>query len=157
MGDRVEELNDRIVSRSFPSCMIEPNLKTITSVSTRCTLFPISPHQSPNADVVTTTTYSPERCFAPNVQQPPDFATKIDIEMELRNQYFALQRGAEQRYYVPTSGSEMFFGGVGSHSLSEEWRRLGKAPGGSTTAAAPSPAPASFSVHAHTRTELRNY
>lgn len=87
-----------------------------------------------------TTTYSPERCFAPNIQQPPDFAAKIDLEMDLRNQYFGLQRGAEQRYYVPPSGSEMFFGGVGL---------------GASTASSP-PSPAFSTIHTHTRTELRN-
>ena len=48
--------------------------------------------------------------FNPGSQRAPPsgYMNNIDIETRLRNQHFALQHGAEQGIYVPSSSSDLY-------------------------------------------------
>ena len=114
-GDRVEELNRRMSDRFFPSCFINPVMNDCRATPTRYVHFPVQlrapcvdPSSSPSSGGAGKLEYTPENCFAPNVKNPPDFARKVDVETNLRNQYFALQRGADQSIYVPATTSDLY-------------------------------------------------
>jgi hypothetical protein len=106
MGDRVDELNERMVQRFVPNEIISPQLFRHIPAQTRCVLFPISLN---NNDNDSSAKYEAQTCFAPNIHKPPDFAKNIDVEMNLRNQYFAIQRGCvNQSVYVPSSMCDLY-------------------------------------------------
>ena len=47
--------------------------------------------------------------FNGNSRAPPSgYFSNVDLESNLRNQQFALQKGANQSVYVPTSESDMY-------------------------------------------------
>ena len=98
--------NQQAYHDSFPSSPITPILHDPRPASTRFVHFPILVNARTYSNHETV--YSPETCFAPNVRNPPNFAQKVDIEMDLRNQFVALQHGADQGIYVPSSTSDMY-------------------------------------------------
>ena len=127
MNDRVEELNSRLATRHFPSEHIEPVLWNMRGTQTRYQLFPVGIRSSVPDPITATASavagqgkgkgggtgsgqvYSPHSCFAPNVKNPPDFQYYVDTETVLRNQCYALQKGADQAVYVPSSNSDLYF------------------------------------------------
>ena len=122
---RVEELNARIGNRLFPSSSISgggvnPRLFRPVPLQTKYELFPIIMKRGDDSvlvgaaaadiDATNRVTYS-LASGSPDIRNPPDFASKIDTETKLRNQYFALQRGgvADQSTYIPNSHSDLYF------------------------------------------------
>ena len=114
--ERLEELNERIHDRIVP----ERNVKLHTnfdvrSVPTRnCFLFPIldlkTSSKIVNQDVNQGDQYNIEENFAPIQTKGPfiNFVRNVDKESHLRNQIYALQHGAEQSVYVPSSKSDLY-------------------------------------------------
>jgi hypothetical protein len=109
--DRVNEINDKIYERNIPT-LHNNNLETnfdIRSVPTRnCFVFPILDKKTnipPLKNV-----QKVEDSFMPVHSKGPvkKYLENIHIESELRNQIYALQHGAEQSQYVPSSKSELF-------------------------------------------------
>ncbi len=107
--DRTEELSQRMASRNVPSAPLQPEF-SIRPVSTKYALldvFDVRPKATvpikrrPDFDI--------QRTFNPGNAQAPwsGFATNIDKESSLRNQFFALQN-CEQSEYVPSSKSDMY-------------------------------------------------
>ena len=156
-GDRVEELNDRIASRSFPSCTVAPKRTsvdhfTFASVPTRGTLFPAVLQRRRAID-------------GDDAADGSSFASKVDVEMNLRNQYFALQRGVvDQSCYVPPSSSDMYtsssFRGAPVPGILGEISSPSSSSGSATSgsaASSSSPPPSPVRLHNHTRTQLRNF
>lgn len=114
--DRLNEINDKIYERNVPT--LHNNLETnfdIRSVPTRqSSVFPI-------LDLNKKTTYKNNNnnntfqdgnndIFMPVHSKGPvkEYLENIHVESELRNQIYALQHGAEQSQYVPSSRSELF-------------------------------------------------
>jgi hypothetical protein len=105
--DRVNELNTRIQSRQFPDNSLRPNFDP-RPVPTKYSIFPIIDRKSipdtpihmylDNSGFVPTSTSGP----------PKPFLENIDTESILRNQTVALQHGAEQGVFVPTSKSDLY-------------------------------------------------
>ena len=64
----------------------------------------------PTVSIQTQPTYDIQTTFNPGTAQAPwsGFATHINDESQLRNQYFALQRGAGQGVYIPPKNSDMY-------------------------------------------------
>jgi len=109
---RVDELNTRIHERQLPDVALRPQFD-IRAVSTKYAHFPIIDRRPPIENRPMPPTYlehSPETNFCPNMSRGPTeyFAQNIDDESKLRNQFFALQKGADQGVYVPSSNSDLY-------------------------------------------------
>jgi hypothetical protein len=105
--DRVNELNDRLGNRHFPDIALQPNFDP-RPLSTKYTFTPSHPKPSVpiqrNIDHVVELNFNPGNSRAP----PQGFLNNIDKETILRNQVFALQHGADQGVYVPSSNSDLY-------------------------------------------------
>ena len=105
--DRVNELNDRLGSRQFPDVALQPNFDP-RPLSTKYTFTPSYTKPSVriqrNLDHVVELNFNPGTSRAP----PQGFLNNIDKETILRNQAFALQHGADQGVYVPSSNSDLY-------------------------------------------------
>lgn len=108
--ERVDELNDRIASRQFPDSPLQPNFDP-RPVPTKYSLFPVINRRTPMKEpVIPYLDYNLNINFNPGSQRAPPsgYMNNIDIENKLRNQYFAIQHGAEQSVYVPSSKSDLY-------------------------------------------------
>ena len=106
--DRVEELNKRIGSRNNIEKKLEPNFD-LRPTSTKYDHFPVLDKQpTPKKQDYETYKLS-NQFYNGNARAPPSgYFSNIDLESNLRNQHFALQKGASQSVYVPTSESDMY-------------------------------------------------
>ena len=108
--ERVDELNARYMNRQFCDKPLKPNFN-IRSIPTKYSIFPLIDRRAPNQE-------QPHRYadhysnsnFCPNMSKGPvdGFLQNVETESILRNQYFGLQRGADQRIYVPSSNSDLY-------------------------------------------------
>lgn len=109
-NERVEQLNDRISFRNMPDMPLEPNFDP-RPVSTKYALFPIIDRRTPtNTMIMPFPNYILQHNFNPGDSKGPvsGFLGKVGLESELRNQNFALQRGAGQNVFVPSSNSDLY-------------------------------------------------
>ena len=103
------ELSQRMAARNVPSAPLQPQFG-IRPVSTKYALLPIVDRRAPaSVPIKVEPTYSTRRVFNPGTAQAPwsGFATNINKESELRDQFFALQK-CDQGDYVPSSKSDMY-------------------------------------------------
>ena len=107
--ERTQELSDRMAARNVPSTPLQPNF-SIRPVSTKYALMPIFDRR-PKATVpiIQQPTYGVDKTFNPGSAQAPwsGFASNVNQESRLRNQFFALQK-CEQADYVPSTTSDMY-------------------------------------------------
>lgn len=111
-NERVDELNQRYMDRQFPDIALKPQFD-IRAVPTKYSHFPIIDRRTCKKQAEPLTQYldhSQETNFCPNISQGPysGFSNNIQVESSLRNQFFALQRGADQGVYVPSSNSDLY-------------------------------------------------
>lgn len=110
-NERVDELNDRIFDRFYPDHTLPPNFET-RPVPTKYALFPMLDQKMPTkVPIESSYDYSMETNFTPPVMScgPINaFVNNINIESSLRNQFFALQKGADQREYIPSTDSDLY-------------------------------------------------
>jgi len=109
-NDRVDELNDRIYSRQKPDMPLEPNFD-LRPVPTKYALFPvINRRPQYNQRIYPTVNHRVETNFSPATNNGPPYGymTNIDTETILRNQTVALQHGADQGVYIPSSTSDLY-------------------------------------------------
>jgi hypothetical protein len=121
-NERVDELNDRMATRHFPDSPLQPNFDP-RSVPTKYAHFPIINRRKPmNEPVVPYLDYNQSVNFNPGSQRAPPsgYMNNVEIENQLRNQYFALQHGADQGTYIPSSDSDLYRVSVPMGSLQEE-------------------------------------
>ena len=109
-NERVDELNNRMAERHFPDTALEPNYNC-RPVPTKYSRFPIINRRAPVREPMNQyanhnlyTNFNPGSASA-NVKS---FQQNIDVETILRNQTFALQHGADQGVYIPTSNSDLY-------------------------------------------------
>lgn len=109
--NRVEELNERIAVRNVPDQGLAPNFSPRPALS-KYSLFPMLDNRMPSSvPIQPNYNYSLESTFTPpvmNVGPVAGFINKVAVESELRNQYFALQRGGGQNVYIPSSTSDLY-------------------------------------------------
>ena len=108
--DKADEINERMSSRYFADSPLEPQYDP-RPVQTKRTLFPMVKNaQYSSAPVLPYPSYNPQSNFNPGNRRAPSsgFIKNIDVETVLRNQTFALQHGASQSVYVPSSSSELY-------------------------------------------------
>jgi hypothetical protein len=105
--DRVDQLNNRIGSRHFPDAPLQPNFDP-RPLSTKYTFNPS--YTKPTVPIQRKLDYVVEMNFNPGTDRAPPhgFMNNIDKESILRNQVFALQHGADQGVYVPSSNSDLY-------------------------------------------------
>jgi len=109
-NQRTEELNQRISYRNVPSNPLQPQFD-IRPHSCKYEKMPVvDRHASNNVPIKVMPVYDIETTFNPGSAQGPwsGFASNINNESRLRNQYFALQKGAGQSSYIPSKNSDMY-------------------------------------------------
>jgi hypothetical protein len=109
-SQRTEELNQRMASRNIPSNKLQAQFD-IRSVSSKYAKMPIvDRRENHNEPIQHMPTYDISTTFNPGNAQGPwsGFATNINNESRLRNQFFALQKGAGQSSYIPSAHSDLY-------------------------------------------------
>ena len=104
-----EQTNTRIYDRNIPSQMLQPYLN-VRPVMTKYSHFPIvDPRKELNVKLEQMPTFNSEAVFNPGNTKSPwsGFASNVNLESELRNQVFALQK-CNQAAYVPSSNSDLY-------------------------------------------------
>ena len=104
-----QQTNTRIYDRNIPSQMLQPYLD-VRPVMTKYSYLPIvDPRKATSVPLIVQPTFSPHTVFNPGNTESPwsGFASKINLESELRNQIYALQK-CSQAVYVPSSNSDLY-------------------------------------------------
>jgi hypothetical protein len=89
--------------------MLQPYLD-VRPVMTKYSYLPIvDPRKATSVPLTVQPTFSPHTVFNPGNTESPwsGFASKINLESELRNQIYALQK-CSQSVYVPSSKSDLY-------------------------------------------------
>ena len=111
-NSRTEELNERVSSRNIPSAPLQPQFD-IRPLSTKYSMMPIFDRRPiPTVSINVLPTYNISNTFNPGNAQAAapwaGFATNVNDESRLRNQFFAIQNGAAQSCYIPSKYSDMY-------------------------------------------------
>jgi hypothetical protein len=109
-NQRTEELNQRLLYRNIPSNPLQPQFD-IRPLSSKYAKMPIvDRHVNHKVPIQVMQTYDIETTFNPGSAQAPwsGFASNINDESKLRNQFFALQNGGGQSSYIPGKNSELY-------------------------------------------------
>jgi hypothetical protein len=159
--ERVEELNNRMTSRQFSDSPLQPNFDP-RPVPTKYSHFPIVNRRTPMKEpVIPYLDYNLSANFNPGSSKAPPsgFINNVETENRLRNQYFALQHGADQGIYIPSSNSDLYRVSVpiGQNNDPQPHPELFERPQFDPT---PNPNVASSNIgretfYNHTRTQLR--
>lgn len=107
--DRTEELSRRMYARNIPSAPLQPQLDA-RPVLSKYTIMPILDQRKPaTVPLSNYPVYNPAHVFNPGSAVAPwsGYATAVNVESTLRNQFFALQK-CEQSEYVPSSKSDLY-------------------------------------------------
>ena len=125
--NQVDENNERIRERNIPSASLRPEY-SIRPVSTKYALMPIlDQRKKVNVPLHNYQNFNVDTVFNPGNAQAPwaGFASNINTESTLRNQFFALQK-CEQANYVPSSNSDMYNVEVGGREEYDQFSDLVK-------------------------------
>ena len=115
----IEISNNRLSNRNIPSQPLQPYIN-VRPVMTKYSIMPIVDPRAPiSVEMVQQPTYNSTRVFNPGNRVSPwsGFASNVNVESELRNQVYALQK-CSQSVYVPASNSDLYqfkFNPVYSH------------------------------------------
>ena len=115
----VDISNDRIFNRNLSSQPLQPYL-SVRPVMTKYSIMPIVDPRAPiHTKLEQQPTYNSHTNFNPGNRVSPwsGFASNVNVESELRNQVYALQK-CSQSVYVPASNSDLYqfkFNPVYSH------------------------------------------
>ena len=107
--ERDNELNIKIAERNIPSKPLEPAF-SLRPVSTKYTLMPtVDEYRESSVSIRNYPIYNLGNTFNPGTDQAPwsGFASQINKESMLRNQFFALQK-CDQGVYIPSSRSSLY-------------------------------------------------
>ena len=104
-----EEMNFDIYSRNVPSSMLQPYIN-VRPVSTKYSIMPVvDPRRELNYPLRVDPTYCMRSTFNPGNATAPwsGYASKVNVESELKNQIFALQH-CDRSEFVPSSSSDLY-------------------------------------------------
>jgi len=107
--DKLDTINSNLYARNIPSSDIQPNFNP-RPVSTKYSTLPVIDHRKEtDVPIINQGWYNSEEVFYPGTTKPnySGFATNIDKESTLRNQFFALQ-SSDQAKYIPPSTSDLY-------------------------------------------------
>ena len=103
------DINNKIYDRNIPSSTLQSYLD-VRPVSTKYSRFPIvDPRKTLNIPFKQESTYNVQYTFNPGNKISPwsGFASNVNIESELRNQIYAIQKYSKS-VYVPDSSSDLY-------------------------------------------------
>lgn len=106
---RTEELNERLNSRRIPSSNLQPQY-SLRPVSTKYAVMPIMDRHAPSTVPLRRyPNYNVAKTFNPGntVSHWSGFATCVNDESRLRNQFFALQK-SDNGEYIPSTRSDLY-------------------------------------------------
>jgi len=115
-SDNVENVSDinnatnkRLYGRNIPSSMLQPYFTLRPSHTKYTKLMTTTPPPSNAEPLQQVPEYSPYTTFYPANKVAPwsGFASNVDVETEMRNQFYALQ-SCPQATYVPSSSSDLY-------------------------------------------------
>jgi len=104
-----EVMNKKLYERNVPSQKLQQYLD-VRPVMTKYSYLPIvDPRRKNKTELQTMPTYNINNVFNPGNTQSPwsGFASNVNVESELRNQIYALQK-CSQAVYVPNSNSDIY-------------------------------------------------
>ena len=102
-----KQTNERIYNRNIPSSQLQPYLD-VRPVMTKYSYLPIvDPRKQITTRLQQQPTYNVATVFNPGNSPWSGFAAGVNVESELRNQVFALQK-CSQATYVPSSNSDLY-------------------------------------------------
>ena len=122
--NRTLELDNRISERNIPSQRLKPQY-SLPSHSTKREIMPTigKPIES-TVPLNNYSNYSQISTFNPGTSAPwYGYANNVNQESSLRNQFFALQH-CDERYYVPSSNSDLYHVYVDSKPVYQKHNRL---------------------------------
>ena len=103
------KMNGELYMRNVPSTSLQPYIN-VRPVSTKYSIMPIvDPRARINVPLKTEPIYDINTTFNPGNNTAPwsGYASRVNVESELKNQIFALQN-CEQSVYVPKSNSDLY-------------------------------------------------
>jgi len=103
------QTNSRIYDRNIPSNVLQPYIN-VRPVMTKYSHLPIvDPRKQNTVQLIDVPVFNPRQTFNPGNTKSPwsGFASAVNVESELRNQIYALQK-CSQAVYVPSSKSDMY-------------------------------------------------
>jgi hypothetical protein len=105
---RVDLNNQRIYDRNIPSQILQPYI-SVRPVMTKYSLMPIVDPRAPvKVPMEQLPIYNQEQIFNPGTAAPwSGYSSNVNVESDLRNQIFALQK-CSQSVYVPSSSSDLY-------------------------------------------------
>lgn len=113
---RLNELDSRLAERQFPDYPLQPNFN-FRPVPTKYAYLPVIDRRArPQVPIVNHGIYNTATDFSPATSNGPvaSYLANIDLETVLQNRHVALQHGADQCVYVPSSNSDLYgFAAVG--------------------------------------------
>lgn len=109
-NERVDELNSRIYDRFRPEQMLQPNIDFRPTATKYAYLPVIDLRKQSSVDISPPLDYSIEAGFVPPASRGPTvgYTDNVHTESQLRNQFYSLQKGAEQGVYIPSSNSDLY-------------------------------------------------
>lgn len=113
---RLDELDSRLAERQFSDRPLQPNFN-FRPVATKYAYLPVIDRRAkPQVPIVKHEMYNTATNFSPATSNGPvaSYLANIDLETVLQNRHVALQHGADQGVYVPSSKSDLYgFSAVG--------------------------------------------
>jgi hypothetical protein len=125
--ERTAQLSERMYERNIPSAVLQPSF-SIRPVASKYELMPIYDRRAPvTVPIQKQPTYNVSTVFNPGSGVAPwsGFASNVNVESSLRNQFFALQN-CEQSNYVPSTQSDMYHVSVGGRQEQQPFPNLFK-------------------------------
>jgi len=106
--------NTKIYLRNIPSQPLQPYFDPRPVVSNK----PTTEYRKEEISIQGYPKYNPQDVFSPGNDTAPwiGFATNVNIESELRNINYSMQKGT-QAYYVPSSNSDLYVTYTGTNEL----------------------------------------
>ena len=114
-NERLESINTSIYDRNLADYPLRPNFD-LRSIPTRYSIQPVFDTRNSTVPIRHYNEYSLENDFAGVQSNAPVNGFKVENESVLRNQFFALQHGADQSVYVPSSNSDLYNVRIASES-----------------------------------------
>jgi hypothetical protein len=108
-SQRQKTINNRLYSRNIPSHPLQPYLES-RPILTKYTILPvIDARPEIKTQLVQTSTYNPSEVFNPGNTTGTwaGYANNVNVESDLRNQLYALQK-CSQSIYIPNSNSSLY-------------------------------------------------
>lgn len=107
--NRNNEINVRMFARNLTEQPLEPNL-SVRATPTKYVKMPVvNIRREANENSMTCPIYDIEKQFYPGNSKAPwsGFANNVDLETQLHNRIFPLQK-CDQREYIPSTDSNMY-------------------------------------------------